>query len=737
MKRKNLLFDAVGLGSKTTLTLTLCVLVFASGTSWFSLDSVFRLFTKGHTEFSLEKRYYHSGTVLFSLLQNVKQVQSRLKGTSVASNLPNIASGKLQVILTQILREEQVSFVVMLDRHNRVIAGRGRAALNRAGRTPKAAYGLPGTDKAEKAIQAIAEDPRIGAFKKPLDGIILQEADAKVGCTLQDLPILRNSSTHGYELISKQDAYCLGIQPQLLEKGIQTKPGLVLVAVEQTKDGKLIAGLLFNNFTELATYWQEEYGTNKTTIFVDRKPILTNMLKEDKSPDMGRVMDAITYNRVISGGIGADLSGVKANGLTYSEIYLPLFRDADKKSGYQVVGVLAVASGEWLNRDLEEVHSSLVINGLLTIVVVFVILMPINRLISKKEDEIQEKQFNLEISNRTKESILSSINEGIVGFDLNGSIVFSNEGAKTLLKSDSLDLLNIRAFLKSDDYKELIDSLFKNEFTTKQAIFAKTNGATFQGEYNIFRIFGHEGLIFGFNFRDISEQLELEQERKNAAVLKTKDELLCELHDGLMQNIQSALNQIRLGNMNLLSDVELTYSNLLEAEKECVGCIVEGRKLINLTKERDPMSVEEICDEVRKSLDKCPYAEIITHFEQSIKIKEVDFLVAFAVIRSAQEAIGNAVLHSKARNVCVELLISEGYIKLVVEDDGLGMDKDIIESNEGSGLRMMRRRVQRIGGKFEVETEKGKGMKISFILFTPSIIKAKGSRHEEDQRHGG
>lgn len=730
MKRKNLLFDAVGLGSKTTLILTLCVLLFASGTSWFSFDSVFRLFTKGHTEFSLEKRYYRSGTVLYSLLQNVKQVQSRLKGTSIASNLPNARLGKLQVILTQILREEQVSFVVMLNRRNKVLAGRGRVALNRAGRTPKAAYGLPGTEKAEKAIQEIAEDPRIGAFKKPLDGINLQEADAKVGCALQDLPILRNSSTYGYELISKQDAYCLGIQPQLLLKGGRTEPGLVLIAVEQTKDGKLIAGLLFNNLTELATYWQEEYGTNKTTIFIDRKPILTNMRKEDKSPDMGRVMDAITYDRVVSGGIGTDLSGVKANGLTYGEIYLPLFRDADKKSGYQVVGVLAVASGEWLNRDLKEVQSSLVINGLLTIVVVFVILIPINRLISKKEDEIQEKQINLEISNRTKESILSSINEGILGFDLNGNIVFSNEGAKTLLKSDSLDIINIRAFLKSDDYKELIDSLFKNEFTTKQAIIVKTNGITFQGEYNTFRIYGHEGLIFGFNFRDISEQLELEKERKNAAVLETKDELLGELHDGLMHNIQAALTQIRLGNVHLLLDVELAYSNLLEAEKECTLCLMEARKLISLTKKKAPIPANQICEKVNISLDRCSCIGIRTHLEKSITTDEVDFLVGLAVIRSAQEAIGNVILHSKAQNLWVELIISKVCVKLIVCDDGIGIDKDVLDSSEGFGLGLMRRRVQRIGGQFEIDTDKGKGVRLSFTFITPLIDTNKGVKYE-------
>lgn len=212
-------------------------------------------------------------------------------------------------------------------------------------------------------------------------------------------------------------------------------------------------------------------------------------------------MNARTYDEILKEGSPGVLNGIEIDGLTYGEIYLPLFRDASKNYGYEMLAVLAVANGEWLKRDLEEVHTNLLINGAISLLVVFIVLIPFNRLVSSQESDLRKKQLVLEISNQTNESILASLREGILGFDIDGCVVFSNNSARRLLNHEFLNTSYLGAYIQSvEDKKELFDSLFMNKFTTKQVMLKRIDGTTFQGEYTTFRIQGISSVIFGFSF---------------------------------------------------------------------------------------------------------------------------------------------------------------------------------------------------------------------------------------------
>jgi len=81
--------------------------------------------------------------------------------------------------------------------------------------------------------------------------------------------------------------------------------------------------------------------------------------------------------------------------------------------------------------------------------------------------------------------------------------------------------------------------------------------------------------------------------------------------------------------------------------------------------------------------------------------------VAAQLYRIAQEAVHNAIEHGSAREVLIQLTISNRDMVLTVQDDGQGFEAKT--NRHGMGLRIMRYRAQCIGGSCEVNTGPNRG----------------------------
>jgi signal transduction histidine kinase len=84
------------------------------------------------------------------------------------------------------------------------------------------------------------------------------------------------------------------------------------------------------------------------------------------------------------------------------------------------------------------------------------------------------------------------------------------------------------------------------------------------------------------------------------------------------------------------------------------------------------------------------------------------------VYRLVQEALTNVVKHSGAARVELAASWSEGELRVAVADDGDGFDAAAVAS--GHGLRGMRERVQSLGGEIAVESEPGRGTRVTARL---------------------
>lgn len=83
------------------------------------------------------------------------------------------------------------------------------------------------------------------------------------------------------------------------------------------------------------------------------------------------------------------------------------------------------------------------------------------------------------------------------------------------------------------------------------------------------------------------------------------------------------------------------------------------------------------------------------------------------IYRVVQEAVNNALKHSKASQIEIRLEVSKsGELQLVIKDNGAGMDFCKVDHSRHFGLLGMRERVQALQGTFNIDSELDKGTMI-------------------------
>ena len=172
-----------------------------------------------------------------------------------------------------------------------------------------------------------------------------------------------------------------------------------------------------------------------------------------------------------------------------------------------------------------------------------------------------------------------------------------------------------------------------------------------------------------------------------------------DLHDGLCQHLTGA---------TLAGQVlEEKLAALGLAETADAGKVVEiVEEGINLSRRlaKGLYPVEMEADGLMLALEEFAATssklfKVACRFECDLPVLIHDPATAGHLYRIAQEAVGNAIKHGKARNILIRLDASEENTELSVTDDGSGLPEPLPE-NRGLGLRIMAHRSAMIGGVF-------------------------------------
>ena len=125
----------------------------------------------------------------------------------------------------------------------------------------------------------------------------------------------------------------------------------------------------------------------------------------------------------------------------------------------------------------------------------------------------------------------------------------------------------------------------------------------------------------------------------------------------------------------------------------------------------------------------CEAHDLRVEFEDDGLGKPLDDDVRAVLYRAARELLMNVVKHAQARLCKIGVWREGDHVRITVEDDGVGFDTHDSESEKrprGYGLFNVHERLDHIGGRFEIESEPGRGTRA--ILSAPLKGVATGAK---------
>ncbi len=214
--------------------------------------------------------------------------------------------------------------------------------------------------------------------------------------------------------------------------------------------------------------------------------------------------------------------------------------------------------------------------------------------------------------------------------------------------------------------------------------------------------------------------------RANAA-LEERNRLAREIHDTLAQTLTGVIVHLEASQRassdrtdamdHLASAQALAREGLREARRSVQGlraAALDGRALD-----------EALADAVAR-------ADAAGHMDARLAVhgdaQRIPPSVSTELYRIGEEALTNATRHSNASHLVVHLHVSEAVARLVVEDDGGGIDAQSREGR-GFGLVGMRERAERLRGHLRLESERGKGTRVEATI---PLDQAPTSKAESD-----
>lgn len=86
------------------------------------------------------------------------------------------------------------------------------------------------------------------------------------------------------------------------------------------------------------------------------------------------------------------------------------------------------------------------------------------------------------------------------------------------------------------------------------------------------------------------------------------------------------------------------------------------------------------------------------------------------IFRAIQELMRNALDHSQADQIDVQIDVGDDFVIVKVEDNGNGFEIENLEEGQGMGLNLIKERVEMTNGDFNIESEIGEGTKVTFKI---------------------
>lgn len=328
-----------------------------------------------------------------------------------------------------------------------------------------------------------------------------------------------------------------------------------------------------------------------------------------------------------------------------------------------------------------------------------------------KIDQLKDTELELSKNKAFAEAILDSTADAIISINEEGEIIQSNEAAVEMFgySREELGNRNVKILLPlSDTYnvdyylgKIRVKEGRKIPADKKETEGLRKDGNSFPVELSVSEVTWDGRKIYTAIIKDLTNRRKLERRILEISNEERK-KIGSELHDGLGQmltgiRLQTEYTARKLkANDDPGADEVREIADLLQDADEEARLIAKGMVATDIEQKGLSGAIKSLCEKIQKSSG----VQCLSHLAGEIDNIQ-DHTIALNLFRIIQEAANNAVKHSGAKNIQIELSINP-HLTLKVEDDGEGFEPDQ-EDAFGSGIPIMHHRARVLGGELSIQ----------------------------------
>lgn len=219
--------------------------------------------------------------------------------------------------------------------------------------------------------------------------------------------------------------------------------------------------------------------------------------------------------------------------------------------------------------------------------------------------------------------------------------------------------------------------------------------------------YSNELLIKTIELEKAYEKLqEFYEKQEEITLLQERNRIAGEIHDTVGHRLTTAIVQLEASKRLLNRDIDKAVEKLTIAQTQVREGLQDIRQAVRVMKECEekPLFKERVktfVDELSKNSDVYIESNIGELPKFSSKIENILF-------RSMQEGFTNGIRHGKSKYFYLQLCAEDNYIKLVLEDKGIGCENLVF----GFGLNNMERNIKELEGSFDFSYKNREGTKL-------------------------
>jgi signal transduction histidine kinase len=346
-------------------------------------------------------------------------------------------------------------------------------------------------------------------------------------------------------------------------------------------------------------------------------------------------------------------------------------------------------------------------------VIVIVTFYIIHKYVRLPDIQKHEQQLNEEkLKNARVMAMFAELDpDPLIRIDSNGSIIKTNDAADKLFTN--LDAKNIADLLPGINFS--IDEFIKEDksVTFQHNIGSRFYSISFKGisYLNIAQLYFNdltERAAFENKLKQSREQLKQMMIHQQDLIEEERNRLAMDLHDGIGQDL--VVMKMRVSNAleNAVDQSEINYLDNLLSNLD--NTITDLKAILHNLK---PKVLEEFGLEAA-------LVTMSSRIKKEFNLKgqvsftgfngRMDNAFELTIYRIVQEALNNIVKHSKAGEFDINLLSSDGSIRILISDDGVGFNyEETLSSLSGFGLKGMRERIENNHGSLNIESSPDTG----------------------------